>query len=153
MEPRRRPHLPVSEQLRSAARDACDPVCRPAEMVTQLLVFPLGPQGQISVQLAHGRELSAEQLFHMRPAPGYADFRTPIRRLYQASSATHGGGGVSGIPRLPSRQIDPERPCLDQNHGLAAVLFQSLKMRATQAGGCNREYSNGSQSDPSSMAV
>jgi len=47
----------------------------------------------------HG-ELSASQLFHMRPAPGYADFTTPIRGLYQASSATHGGGGVTGIPAL-----------------------------------------------------
>src|ERR1043165_9840099 len=28
----------------------------------------------------HG-ELSASQLFHMRPAPGYADFTTPIPRL------------------------------------------------------------------------
>jgi phytoene dehydrogenase-like protein len=50
----------------------------------------------ISGNIFHG-ELSAEQLFHMRPAPGYADFRTPIRGLYQASSATH-GGGVTGIP-------------------------------------------------------
>jgi len=47
----------------------------------------------------HG-ELSANQLFHMRPAPGYADFTTPIRGLYQASSATHGGGGVTGIPAM-----------------------------------------------------
>ncbi len=47
----------------------------------------------------HG-ELSANQLFHMRPAPGYADFTTPIAGLYQASSATHGGGGVTGIPAL-----------------------------------------------------
>lgn len=47
----------------------------------------------------HG-ELSANQLFHMRPAPGYADFTTPITGLYQASSATHGGGGVTGIPAL-----------------------------------------------------
>lgn len=47
----------------------------------------------------HG-ELSANQLFHMRPAPGYADFTTPIKGLYQASSATHGGGGVTGIPAL-----------------------------------------------------
>ncbi|MCJ7832000.1 MAG: NAD(P)/FAD-dependent oxidoreductase, partial [Actinobacteria bacterium] len=38
------------------------------------------------------------QLFHMRPAPGYADYRTPIRGLYQASSATHAGGGVTGLP-------------------------------------------------------
>jgi phytoene dehydrogenase-like protein len=34
----------------------------------------------------------------MRPAPGYADYRTPIRGLYHGSSATHAGGGVVGIP-------------------------------------------------------
>jgi phytoene dehydrogenase-like protein len=34
----------------------------------------------------------------MRPAPGYADYRTPIKGLYNASSATHAGGGVCGIP-------------------------------------------------------
>jgi phytoene dehydrogenase-like protein len=43
-------------------------------------------------------ELSVDQLFHMRPSPGYADFRTPIRGLYHGSCATHGGGGVNGIP-------------------------------------------------------
>jgi phytoene dehydrogenase-like protein len=53
--------------------------------------------GLIGGNIFHG-ELSAEQLFHMRPAPGYADYRTPIRGLYQCSSATHGGGGVCGIP-------------------------------------------------------
>jgi phytoene dehydrogenase-like protein len=53
--------------------------------------------GLIGGNIFHG-ELSAEQLFHMRPAPGYADYRTPIAGLYQASSATHGGGGVCGIP-------------------------------------------------------
>jgi phytoene dehydrogenase-like protein len=47
----------------------------------------------------HG-ELSPDQLFHMRPAPGYADFTTPVDGLYQCSSATHGGGGVTGIPAL-----------------------------------------------------
>ena len=53
--------------------------------------------GLIGGNIFHG-ELSAEQLFHMRPAPGYADYRSPIEGLYQASSATHGGGGVCGIP-------------------------------------------------------
>jgi phytoene dehydrogenase-like protein len=53
--------------------------------------------GLIGGNIFHG-ELSAEQLFHMRPAPGYADYRSPIAGLYQASSATHGGGGVCGIP-------------------------------------------------------
>jgi phytoene dehydrogenase-like protein len=45
----------------------------------------------------HG-ELAVDQLFHMRPAAGYADYRTPIRGLYQASSGTHAGGGVTGLP-------------------------------------------------------
>jgi phytoene dehydrogenase-like protein len=53
--------------------------------------------GLIGGNIFHG-ELSADQLFHMRPAPGYADYRTPIRGLYQASSATHAGGGVTGLP-------------------------------------------------------
>jgi phytoene dehydrogenase-like protein len=45
----------------------------------------------------HG-ELTIDQLFHMRPAPGYADYRSPIQGLYQGSSATHAGGGVTGMP-------------------------------------------------------
>ncbi len=53
--------------------------------------------GLIGGNIFHG-ELSVEQLFHMRPAPGYADYRTPIRGLYHGSSATHAGGGVTGIP-------------------------------------------------------
>jgi phytoene dehydrogenase-like protein len=53
--------------------------------------------GLIGGNIFHG-ELSLEQLFHMRPAPGYADYRTPVDGLYYASSATHAGGGVCGIP-------------------------------------------------------
>jgi phytoene dehydrogenase-like protein len=53
--------------------------------------------GLIGGNIFHG-ELSVDQLFHMRPAPGYADFRTPIKGLYHGSCATHGGGGVNGIP-------------------------------------------------------
>jgi phytoene dehydrogenase-like protein len=51
------------------------------------------PQGHIF----HG-ELSADQLFWMRPVPHWADYRTPIVGLYQCASSTHPGGGVSGIP-------------------------------------------------------
>ncbi len=53
--------------------------------------------GLIGGNIFHG-ELSVDQLFHMRPAPGFADYRTPIRGLYHGSSATHAGGGVNGIP-------------------------------------------------------
>ena len=62
--------------------------------------------GLVGGNIFHG-ELAPNQLFHMRPAPGWADFRTPIPGLYQAGSATHGGGGVSGIPALSAvRQIE-----------------------------------------------
>ncbi len=55
--------------------------------------------GLVGGNIFHG-ELAPNQLFHMRPAPGWADFRTPVAGLYQAGSATHGGGGVTGIPAL-----------------------------------------------------
>jgi len=51
------------------------------------------PQGHIF----HG-ELSADQLFWQRPAPHWADYRTPVVGLYQCGSSCHPGGGVSGIP-------------------------------------------------------
>ena len=53
--------------------------------------------GLVGGNIFHG-ELSLEQLFHMRPAPGYADYRTPVGGMYYGSSATHAGGGVCGIP-------------------------------------------------------
>ena len=65
--------------------------------------------GLIGGNIFHG-ELSAEQLFHMRPAPGFADYRTPLRGLYQCSSATHAGGGVCGIPAYNcAREIRRDR--------------------------------------------
>ncbi|MEX0755443.1 MAG: NAD(P)/FAD-dependent oxidoreductase [Actinomycetota bacterium] len=65
--------------------------------------------GLIGGNIFHG-ELSTNQLFHMRPAPGFADYRTPIAGLYQASSATHAGGGVTGLPGHHAvRQIVKDR--------------------------------------------
>jgi phytoene dehydrogenase-like protein len=43
-------------------------------------------------------ELTLEQLFFLRPAPGWADYRTPVRRLYMCGSATHPGGGIMAAP-------------------------------------------------------
>ena len=42
-------HLPVGKQLRITSRNARYPPRRSPEMVAQLLVFPLGPEGKISV--------------------------------------------------------------------------------------------------------
>jgi phytoene dehydrogenase-like protein len=41
-------------------------------------------------------ELTLEQLFFNRPAPGYARFRTPVRDLWLCGSSTHPGGGIMG---------------------------------------------------------
>ena len=43
-------------------------------------------------------ELSLEQLFFLRPVPGWARYRTPIRNLWMCGSATHPGGGIMGAP-------------------------------------------------------
>ena len=56
--------------------------------------------GLIGGNIFHG-ELSLEQLFHMRPAPGYADYRTPIRRPVP---------GELGDPRRRRRVRDPRLP-------------------------------------------
>jgi phytoene dehydrogenase-like protein len=41
-------------------------------------------------------ELALHQLFFLRPAPGWARFRTPLRGYYQCGSGTHPGGGIMG---------------------------------------------------------
>jgi phytoene dehydrogenase-like protein len=45
-------------------------------------------------------ELTLEQLFFLRPAPGWAQYRTPIKNLYMCGSATHPVGGIMGEPGL-----------------------------------------------------
>ncbi len=40
--------------------------------------------------------MTLSQLFFLRPVPGYADYRSPIKGLYLCGSATHPGGGVMG---------------------------------------------------------
>jgi phytoene dehydrogenase-like protein len=51
-------------------------------------------------------ELSLEQLFFLRPVPGWTRFRTPIEGLYLCGSATHPGGGIMGAPgRLAAEAV------------------------------------------------
>jgi phytoene dehydrogenase-like protein len=51
-------------------------------------------------------ELSLWQLFFLRPAAGYANYRTPIRNYYQCGSGTHPGGGITGAPgRLAALEV------------------------------------------------
>ena len=43
-------------------------------------------------------ELSLEQLLFLRPAPGWARYRTPVRNLWLCGSGAHPGGGIMGAP-------------------------------------------------------
>lgn len=49
------------------------------------------PQGQ-----PHHAELALDQALWMRPVPGWAAYRTPIRGLYLCGPGTHPGGAVAG---------------------------------------------------------
>ena len=55
--------------------------------------------------IMHG-VLSLDQMFSMRPVPGYANYRMPLDGLYLCGSGAHPGGGVSGNPgRNAAREI------------------------------------------------
>jgi phytoene dehydrogenase-like protein len=43
-------------------------------------------------------ELGLDQIFFMRPVPGWARYHTPIKNLFLCGSGTHPGGGVTGLP-------------------------------------------------------
>jgi phytoene dehydrogenase-like protein len=45
----------------------------------------------------HGA-MGLDQLFWLRPAPGWSGYRTPLPRLYLAGAGAHPGGGVLGAP-------------------------------------------------------
>jgi phytoene dehydrogenase-like protein len=88
--------------------------------------------GLVGGNIFHG-ELSLGQMFHARPAAGYADLRTPVTGLYQAGSATHGGGGVTGIPgRNVVRQVLADRRT-DRLRGQASRLRERAAGLASAA--------------------
>ncbi len=45
----------------------------------------------------HG-QMTLDQVYFMRPIPGWARYQTPIAGLYLCGAGTHPGGGVTGIP-------------------------------------------------------
>ena len=44
----------------------------------------------------HG-EIALDQIFFMRPVPGWARYRTPIQNLYLCGSGSHPGGTLAGV--------------------------------------------------------
>jgi phytoene dehydrogenase-like protein len=55
--------------------------------------------------LNHG-QLILDQMFFMRPLPGWSNHKTPIDGLYLCGNGVHGGGGISGASgRNAARQV------------------------------------------------
>lgn len=71
-------------------------------------IFDL-PEGHV-----HHGEISVDQIFFRRPAPHYADYRSPVPGLYQCGASTHPGGGVTGVP----------------GHNAARIILQDFKRRS-----------------------
>jgi phytoene dehydrogenase-like protein len=46
----------------------------------------------------HHGEQSLDQFFTFRPLIGWAQYRTPLKRLYLCGAGTHPGGGITGLP-------------------------------------------------------
>ena len=47
--------------------------------------------------LSHG-QLILDQMFFMRPMPGWSNHATPVDGLYLCGNGMHGGAGISGVP-------------------------------------------------------
>ena len=69
-------------------------------LVAARLYTPLDLESVFGISegnIFHG-DLRLDQLFFMRPVPGYARYATPVRALYLCGAGTHPGGGVTGAP-------------------------------------------------------
>ena len=56
-------------------------------------------------------DITPDQIFSLRPIPGWSNYRTPVPGLYLCGSAAHPGGGVIGAP----------------GHNAAVVVIQDLR--------------------------
>jgi phytoene dehydrogenase-like protein len=72
----------------------------PNAIIARHILTPLDLErtyGLTEGNIFHG-DLTLEQLFFMRPVPGWADYRSPIAGLYLCGAGAHPGGGVTGAP-------------------------------------------------------
>jgi phytoene dehydrogenase-like protein len=72
----------------------------PGAVLHRQVLSPLDMEQRLS--LTEGNiyqgEMALDQMFFMRPVPGWARYRTPIRGLYLCGAGAHPGGGVTGLP-------------------------------------------------------
>ena len=88
----------------------------PAAIEAMEVLTPLDLERRFGLtegNIFHG-DLSLDQLFFMRPVPGWARYRTPIEGLYLCGAGAHPGGGVTGAP----------------GHNAARQVLRDLRRRA-----------------------
>lgn len=69
-------------------------------IVARCVLTPLDLQRTFGItegNIFHG-DLGLDQLFFMRPLPGWCQYRTPVPGLYLCGAGAHPGGGVTGAP-------------------------------------------------------
>jgi phytoene dehydrogenase-like protein len=108
-----RPGLNWDDQKEAFGNNVIDTIAEYAPNIKNIIigkqvVTPLDLEREFG--LSEGNifqgELSLEQLFFLRPVPGWAQFRTPVKNLYMCGSATHPGGGIMGANgRLAALEI------------------------------------------------
>jgi phytoene dehydrogenase-like protein len=69
-------------------------------VIARTIISPLDLErewGLVGGDIFHG-SLGMDQIFSLRPAAGFADYRMPVKNLYLCGSGGHPGGGVTGAP-------------------------------------------------------
>ena len=72
----------------------------PGSIVARDVITPLDLENRFGLtegNIFHG-DIRLDQLFFMRPLPGWAHYSTPFEGLYLCGAGTHPGGGVTGAP-------------------------------------------------------
>jgi phytoene dehydrogenase-like protein len=72
----------------------------PSAVVARQVLTPLDLErtyGLTEGNIFHG-DIRFDQLFHMRPVPGWARYASPVEGLYLCGAGAHPGGGVTGAP-------------------------------------------------------
>lgn len=72
----------------------------PGSIVARRVFTPVDLEERFGItegNIFHG-DISLDQMFFMRPLPGWAHYKTPIDSLYLCGAGTHPGGGVTGAP-------------------------------------------------------
>jgi phytoene dehydrogenase-like protein len=71
----------------------------PSLVVSAQVLTPRDFEARFDLSEGHlyGGDMTLAQAFFLRPLPGFAQYRTPIERLYLCGAAAHPGGGISGL--------------------------------------------------------